>query len=208
MAMPGDSAANLIVMQGIMHGMADVCRELLATWILVHHLHARADNHKPPSLRDIAFAGYKEFFRQWMLLGRREDYEPPSDSESPRIHDLWMNCGGSAGHSSLWGLTIDEGSIGRPRWRAEVTSVTEAKATTHERQMNRGIETVKEKIVRALQRSQSGETKNSLRDLTGVKMPLIQSAIDALKDEGTLEGTDLFRSNRKTPYEGFKLAMK
>ena len=99
MAMPGKDAANLIVMQGLLHRMSDVCRKLGVTFILVHHTHARSDPHQPPQLGDIAFAGFKEFARQWILVSRRTRYEPPE--EGARRHSLWLNCGGSAGHSAM-----------------------------------------------------------------------------------------------------------
>lgn len=52
----------------------------------------------------MAFAGFQEFCRQWILVGRRERYLAGSGQ-----HRLWMNFGGSAGHSGLWALDAHEG---------------------------------------------------------------------------------------------------
>ena len=59
--------------------------------------------------------------RQWILLQRRTPYN------SDGIHDLWLRAGGSAGHSSLVAVTVEEGLIdpdtgsGR-HWRVVVSN--------------------------------------------------------------------------------------
>ena len=67
----------------------------------------------PADLDDLTGSGYSEFFRQWLLLSRREEYIQGSGS-----HRMWMHIGGSAGHSSLTALDIEEGPAGFPRtWK-------------------------------------------------------------------------------------------
>jgi hypothetical protein len=56
------------------------------------------------------------------LLGRQEDFVPGTGK-----HKLWLNAGGSAGHSSLWVLEADEGPSGLPRhWEVTVLTPSEA----------------------------------------------------------------------------------
>ena len=53
----------------------------------------------------IAWAGFQEWARQWLLIGRRQ-YQPGSGE-----HRLWLNVGGSAGHSALWARTSAKGCM-------------------------------------------------------------------------------------------------
>lgn len=97
--------ANLFDIGRMMRNVNDVCKDVGATPILVHHLKKGVANpYTPGQLEDIGWAGFQEFFRQWMILNRREQYEPGTG-----MHRLWFSTGGSAGHSSLVGLDIFEG---------------------------------------------------------------------------------------------------
>ena len=82
---------------------------------------------EPAELEDIAWAGFPEWARQWLLLSRRRKYDP----EQGGHHELWLNVGGSAGHSGLWGVNIEEGmrqDEGGRRWNVDVLKASQARA--------------------------------------------------------------------------------
>jgi replicative DNA helicase len=105
----GMSASNLYEIGPLLRRAGDACLAAGATPVVVHHSRKSAGRPTagapdPPDLDDLAFAGIGEYARQWILLGRREPYEPGSGH-----HDLVMSVGGSAGHSGLWHLDVNEG---------------------------------------------------------------------------------------------------
>ncbi|WP_040352900.1 AAA family ATPase [Blastopirellula marina] len=66
---------------------------------------------------DLASAACTAVARQWLLVNRRQAFEPGSGR-----HQLWLTLGGGAGQSSLWGVDIDEGAAGR-KWEVQLRDV-------------------------------------------------------------------------------------
>src|SRR5262249_22080578 len=82
-----------------------------------------------PQLEDLAYAGVQEFARQWILLSHRSPFDPDDPDGK---HELWLNAGGSAGHSLLRAVNIFEGKLGDDfggrAWRTEFFLPTDARA--------------------------------------------------------------------------------
>jgi len=119
-------AGNMFAVGEMMSRIAEIGKLTGCTIILAHHTRKNLTNpYQPAELEDIAWAGFQEFARQWVLLSRREPYDPDSGG----LHKLWVNAGGSAGHSGLWGVDVDERrdeDTGGRGWKVKI--VTAAKA--------------------------------------------------------------------------------
>ena len=173
------SPANLFEVGPLLKAIADTCLEAGATPILVHHNTKPRGNSRignVPQLEDLAFAGFQEFARQWLLLGRREHYVPGTGE-----HRLWLNVGGSAGFSGCYGVDVNEGVVssdfsGR-QWRVHVQPESRQREADGRQRMSQLDERAlaqrqrdETALMRVLQRvGDNGITLTGLRDSSGVK---------------------------------------
>lgn len=120
--------SNLFDVGPLLLAVSRTCLSAGATPVLVHHFRKNgADPNDLPELEELAYAGIQEFARQWVLLKRRERFEPGSG-----VHKLWLAVGGSAGHSGEWALDITEGVMddnfqGR-RWEVSIKLASDARS--------------------------------------------------------------------------------
>lgn len=153
--MPGADASNLMTQGERLRPLSEICQRHRVSPILLHHTRKRGKgdrNFDPPELSDLAWAGFGEYARQWILLGRREPYEPGTG-----LHRLWMSAGGSPGHGGMWAIDVEEGPSGQPRhWKVSLSTPSEA------REEKRGG-TVRQRILDAAnRRGVGGELPDSL----------------------------------------------
>jgi replicative DNA helicase len=192
------SAANLFQVGPLLLEIARVCLDAGATPVLVHH--ARKDAHsrksranEPLDLDDLAFAGFGEFARQWVLVSRREPFMPDSGS-----HKLWLSVGGSAGQSGLWGVDIEEGRLGADfggrRWSVKVLEGRDVqREVTAVRQQRKADKTEAEKLEarrlvgRFLLKAPAAETVSQIAQLTGLNRKRVQEAVGYYHQTGAVE---------------------
>jgi hypothetical protein len=212
---PDGDEASLFAMGAMLRSISELCAEMGVTLILVHHCKKGiADPYAAPELDNIAWAGFQEFARQWLLLGRREKYEPGTGE-----HKLWLSVGGSAGHSALWAVDINEGAFDgtTPRhWQVDVLKAQDAVAAAHESEAERRADAAEQKraaqqdvdrnaIAKVLAKCNAGETKSVVKERTGIKQARFDAALASLINDNSITQCEITRANKQT-YDGYKLA--
>lgn len=210
--------ANLFDIGRMLRNVNDVCQDVGATPVLVHHLKKTVANpFVPGQLEDIGWAGFQEFFRQWMLINRREQYEPGTGQ-----YRLWFSTGGSAGHSCLVGLDVFEGEFnphtGQPRvWEVNVVKPKEviseeadrreeAKERKADIRTKARIARSRKKMLAAMKKHPTGETLTALADQSGLPRNRAKEAIEILIESGDAETCKVIKGRNKREIDGYKLA--
>lgn len=204
----GDAASNLFAVGALLKGLTELGQETGCTLLLCHHTRkGKVDPFSPPELEDIAWAGFQEWVRQWFLVGRREGYDP----EQGGSHKLWLNVGGSAGHSGLWAVNIDEGTRQDPsgrRWDVEVLKASEARGDAIEQQQqqrdaNKDAKATakmtadRNRVTKGLKVKPDGDTRRSLRERIGMTNERLTLVLENLIESGDVVTCDVQIPNRK-----------
>ena len=211
LCMPGGDAGNLFIVGEMLRAISQVCEQEGCTLVLAHHdKKGIIDPYQPPELENIAWAGFQEFARQWILVGRRERYEPGTGE-----HRLWLNCGGSAGHSSLWALNVSEGAYDgktERQWEVELMPAAEAREDADSRKIAAANKKHAEKLdrdkvalINAAAKFPNGETENILRDRAGLSGQRSKVALARALESGEIVPCEITKTNRTKPYGAYKL---
>ena len=203
----GDDAGNLFAVGKKLAELTDIMHNTGCTIGIVHHNRkATNDQFAAPELESIAWSGFQEWCRQWILLGRREAYDP----EQAGSHKLWLSVGGSAGHSGLWALNIEEGSRkdqGGRRWDVSVETASTVIAATIEAREETKVSRAEEKataritsdstkLLKVYQRFPKGDTAKFVRETAGLNPPRFAQANLKLLDDKLIEACRIKKHNR------------
>lgn len=211
----GDDAGNLFSVGPKLRELTDIQHETGCTIVIIHHnVKSKGDPFAVPELESIAWSGFQEWARQWILIGRREAYNP----EQAGSHKLWLSVGGSAGHSGLWGIDIEEGTRTDPggrRWEVSIdgaskivaANISERESTKEQQaqaKATRQLEADAAKLLDQYLLRPDGDTEKVFREkarLSGTRGGL---ANDKLLADGLIVACEITKNGRK--YDGYRAA--
>ena len=210
MCIPEVDHASIFSMGPVLRGVSQVCQDQGALLLIAHHAKkAKADPFSPMELEDISWAGFQEFARQWLLLGRRELYQPGTGE-----HRLWLSAGGSAGHSGLWAVDVTEGTRETPGgrfWQVAVMPQSEARKDTDTRRQESRRQRDKERAATTLENDRremvqvavslkTPQTETGLRQNVSFQRERFKLAFTSLVEEGVFQPVQIIKGNNR-PYD-------
>jgi hypothetical protein len=216
--MRSDDAGNLFAMAQFLDPLGKVAERTGCTVCIIHHNSrgaTRANVAEPAELSDIAWSGFAEWAGQWLLLSRRERFNPDSNGE----HKLWLSAGGRDGHSNLVGINVTEGrsdDIGGMRWEV---SVEQASRVRHEAatlvqdqreqdrlaRLEKQTTQDKQAVMEIVRKLPEGDTKTGIRDRAGLRSERFNPAFAALIAEASIVPIEIKKGKGRT-YEGYVIA--
>jgi hypothetical protein len=177
--------------------VAEMLAKKGATLVLLHHANRHLQPGAVMTLRDISYAGFAAFARQYILLSRRTEYKHSGE------HELWMNVGGSAGHGCLRAVDVSEGIIddqfrGR-KWEVSVYTLDETKQTNAEQRETQRIEKKAQErkkddsailqAIESLTNEGKVPTVTKIRDAAFLSSDRTNSALDRLLEDDIIKAT-------------------
>jgi hypothetical protein len=217
------SPTNLFEIGPLLLNACTACRNAGATPVLVHHAKKQSTQHRvgryePLELEDPAYSGFGEFARQWMLVTRRERYDPDTG-----VHKLWFEVGGSAGQGGRWGVDVCEGRIGDDfqgrTWDVQVRSAKETMEEAAHRNAEKGAarkekeesearQFARREVLRLLRLNRDGLTLNDVKDKAKCKKTLLKETLARLEEDGRIEPAKIPKPGGKAvsrDYPAYKL---
>jgi hypothetical protein len=207
----GRNAGNVFDMGSILMGLTNVGQQTGCTMVLLHHMRKNLANpYAQPELHDMSFAGFAEWARQWLLIGRRSRYDQGSG-----IHDLWLNAGGSSGHSGMFAVNIDEGTFcdefDSRKWCVSVASAGEAiQAEKAQKRADReSLENIKlssgaKSVLKELSDYPDGRTLRDLRTTCKLQPDDIKTIVENLRNNRSIQDCKVKGGNGQS-YDAIRL---
>lgn len=206
-----ERAANMFSMGKLLRRLNEACVKHNATLTFAHHTSGPPQYGATPKLSWLAFAGFKQFVRQWVLLNRMEEYEPGSG-----FHRLKMVAGGSSGHNGLWIVEINEGNRDLPGgriWECAVRREDEVRQETKKRREQEKADEESQKlnqerwaVIEVLRKHPEGLAKTRMLQKAKIGHRRLGLVFEALIDNGDIVECEMLTGNHKQPKIGYKLA--
>jgi len=99
----GDSAGNYYKVAELLFQVTELSKKTGCVILIFPHM-TKVTSYEPPTLSDIQWSGFPEWSGQWILFGKRREWDDQTGK-----HWLWMVAGGRSGHAGTYGLDIREG---------------------------------------------------------------------------------------------------
>lgn len=202
------NAGNVLQMGPLLKQVVDICLPHGCTPVLIHHTKKLGfkDNKRPLDLDDLSQSGFAEFARQWLLLSRRSDYVDGSGK-----HELWLRLGGSAGHSGLWGVDVDEGKtpdgLAGAHWKVIVRSTKDVKleklAQKDDEEQEKNTYHIG-RVIKYLEANPEGDTKTGIKDGLNMNSGTATKAIEGAIAKGLVIEASIEKGGKS--YDGYKLS--
>lgn len=171
LCLPGDRASNLFGMGDLLRSLGDPLAKLGVTMVMLHHSKKGAGDSF--DLNDLAYSGFAEYFRQWLLIKRRGDYSAGTSS-------LRISIGGSEGHGGEFDLTIAEGT------RVDERDTRKWDVKTEPVDPEKQLEEMGDKELIRDALMTGPKTMNSLRESTGKNREKLQRILDEMTANGVV----------------------
>lgn len=203
---------SLFFMGSLLRWITEICRAENVTLVLVHHA-LKKPVYTPISLADVAWAGFGPWAAQWVLVNRREEFDPNSGT-----HRLWLSIGSRVGHGGRWCVDIEEGShkdeCGRI-WQASVTTPSEAKersegskAQRKAEAEDRKLEADRQAVVNVMVKHPAGETKTFFRERAPLGNNRFNVVWATLLDDETIVSAGEVKKGNGPTYPTFKARLE
>lgn len=193
----GRQASNVFEMGSVLLQLTVIGERTGSTVIMCHHCRKSPgegrDRHDPPDLEELSMAGFAEWARQWILIGRREPFEAGTG-----LHKLWLNVGGSVGFSGCWSVDIDEGAIrddftGR-KWDVTVGTIGDVKEEKERAKQKKAEERQsqnewarQQRVTKALRLNPAGISQTQLRSVAAMNAQALADTILSMRQKGLVE---------------------
>jgi AAA domain len=115
----GDGAGNYYRVADLLFQVTELQRETGCVMPICPHM-VKAAKYEPPMLSDIMWSGFAEWSGQWLLLGKRREWDDQTGK-----HWLWLVVGGRSGHAATIGLDVLEGRQSDPGGKVFVPTLVD-----------------------------------------------------------------------------------